>query len=238
MLVSMCGPGSRLYVATPTLPYVLTFPNTENPLSDGGKWTQGEDVGVVFNNIRATGGSPGFAWGVAASSSGPPPEYDDNVAVVKGLGVSTTKHYVKFRVYKPGGYSPAGPHEIEILTGFDIAGSNNRGYESSIGYGSNIQPIRQNGPIGSYDAGPDIFTTLSGATFGVAHGDDVTVLYDSTGGSPVLTYSLNDTPMWVVTDTTAGKVMSGYGGIGIFARPDGTLDLSKYGCSRFELGNG
>lgn len=217
-------------------PYILAFPNTENPLSDGGKWTQGLDVGQVFNNVRCIGGSPGIAIGTVASSNGPPILYDDNVAVAKTLGFSTTRFYTRYRIYKPPGYTPSAAHEIEMLSAFDIGDGFNRGYELSIGYGNGIQPIRQNGDAGDYTVG--IFDTLSGASFGVAHDDFVDVLFDSSSGSPVITLLLNDDEEeWVITDVTAGKITSGYGGMGMFGRPHASLDFTKYGFSYFEYGN-
>src|SRR5262249_39631551 len=55
-----------------------TFPFTQNPLSDGGKWLNGAANGVDWGNVQAT---PGLAFGTVVSL-GPP--YNDSTAVLAG----------------------------------------------------------------------------------------------------------------------------------------------------------
>jgi hypothetical protein len=95
--------------------------------------------------------------------------------------------------------------------------------------------VRWNGALGDFIT--TVFTTISGAAFGVADGDIVKTIFDSTSGSPIITYFLNAVQQWQITDTTAGKITSGFPGMGFFARSGAGLDMTKYCNRRFDCGN-
>ena len=211
--------------------YSTSFPLTENPISEGGKWTLGGDTGLDWQNIRTNGGSPGIAYGVGTT---PINQFTDCIGCIKNLGLSTRKFYTRIQVRMAAAYNPAADHEIELLF-FDILPHVNKGYEISIQWQGAAQPIRQNGAISDYDT--TVFTTLSGGTFGVADGDWLGGVFDSTSGSPVITLDVNGVPQWIITDTTAGKILDLYPGMGFFAHPDASIDMTKYCANGFAAGN-
>jgi hypothetical protein len=222
-------------ITRPLPPVVSTFPttwpNTENPISQGSIWTQGGTVGLSWQNTQSTGGNPGIAWGTGSS----PVSATDNISTLQNSGFSTTKHFSQITVNKPGGYTPPSSQEVELLGLFTITANNAAGYELTFGYGANAQAVRWNGALDAFDV--TVCTTVSGATFIAADGDDIKVIWDSTSGSPIITIFQNSVQQWQVTDTTAGKITTGSPGMGFFARPGAGLDLSKYCNRRFNAGN-
>lgn len=213
-------------------PFVAAFPllwlSAQNPIN--GIWTQGGRDGLVWQNTRSNGGNPGIAYGV-----GPSAGYDDCISSVQGQGLSLTKHFTEIRIVKIGGYTPPSTHEVGLWGGLTIGPNSLAGYEFNFQFDANVQPVRSNGPIGNFNT--DVFTTLSGAAFAVAHGDIVRSIYDSTSGSPILTLFLNGVQQIQWTDTTAGKILTGYPGMSFFARDGAGLDMTKYCNNRFDCGN-
>src|SRR4030095_11258728 len=59
--------------------YTTNFPATENPISEGGNWLNGQRDGLDWKDMRTT---PGFAFGTQDGSGGPP--YNDSTAIVTG----------------------------------------------------------------------------------------------------------------------------------------------------------
>ena len=219
-------------VLVPRTSYNTTFPATENPISQGGGiWTQGLADGLDWQDVQSTGGSPGICWGTGSSGTG---LFNDCIATQQGV-YTTNKHYSQITVSLTGGYTPPSTHETEALVGFTISAHSAKGYEMDFGFGTGLQPVRWNGAAGDFIT--SVFTTLSGATFGVGDGDVVKAVYDSTSGSPVITLFLNSVQQWVITDTTAGKIVTGSPGLGFFARPGTGLDMSKYCVKGFACGN-
>lgn len=58
--------------------YYTAFPLTENPISEGGTWLSGAQVGSLFNDVRTT---PGLAFGGGVS---PSPPFNDPIALLNG----------------------------------------------------------------------------------------------------------------------------------------------------------
>ena len=219
---------TRAVVSGPIFP--TTWPLTENPISLGGVFTLGGTNGLDWQNVRSNGGSPGIAYGVGASAG-----FDDCLATVQGQGFSTTKHYSEIRIVKVGGYTPPSTHEVETLTGFTITANSAKGYEMDFGFNTSVQPVRWNGALGDFDT--TVFTLLSGTPFVAADGDIIRTVFDSTSGSPVLTVFLGGVQQVQYTDTTAGKILTGFPGIGFFAAAGTGLDMTKYCNNRFDCGN-
>ena len=61
--------------------YSTSFPLTENPISEGGKWVNGGATGLDWTNIRTTANVKAYG-----TSSGIAPGYDDSTAVLQGAG--------------------------------------------------------------------------------------------------------------------------------------------------------
>ena len=63
-------------------PYSTNFPRAESPISEGGKWYNGQTNGLDWANVRT---SPGFAFGTEIGGSRPEPQkYDDSTALLEG----------------------------------------------------------------------------------------------------------------------------------------------------------
>jgi len=58
--------------------YATSFPLTENPISEGGRWLNGGTNGIDWRDVQTT---PGYAYGTGPSAS---PPYDDPTAVLTG----------------------------------------------------------------------------------------------------------------------------------------------------------
>lgn len=64
-------------------PYATSFPQTENPISEGGKWLNGQADGVDWTDVHTTSG---FAFGTETGGRRPAPQkYDDSTALLKGV---------------------------------------------------------------------------------------------------------------------------------------------------------
>lgn len=223
--------------------YSTTFPLTENPLSQGSIWTHGGDVGLDWQNVQCAGGSPGSAYGTGVSDISPSVLFNDNIATLQSSGLSTSAFWLEMLVRDDAGYTPAAAHEIELLM-MTISAHSAIGYEMD--FTLTLTPARWNGAAGDFTTGFE--TTISGSTFTPADGDRVRAEYDSTSGSPVFTlYSGTGaigggltglTQRWKFTDTTAGKIVSAYPGMGHFYRPGvSPADFPKRSIKGFGCGN-
>src|SRR5690242_8443364 len=64
--------------------YSTTFPLTENPISEGGKWLGGKTNGTVFQDVRTT---PGRAFASAINNG-----YDDSLAILNQSGIPSNQY--------------------------------------------------------------------------------------------------------------------------------------------------
>jgi hypothetical protein len=99
--------------------YTTNFPLTENPISEGGNWTNGKTDGVDWSDVRTT---PGLAFGTQIPPTGPP--YNDSIAVLKGSWnpnqmATATVHTV----------NQQGFEEVELLLRMSISPHFTTGYE-------------------------------------------------------------------------------------------------------------
>lgn len=219
------GATNRAYTVATS--YSTAFPLIENPISEGNRWINGGTTGLDWQDVKTTGG---FAQATAASAS-----FNDCIAVLSNPTFTANKHYGQWTAFKPAGYTPPSSHEIELLVAFSISAHAAQGYELDCGYGQTMQAVRWNGPSGNFDT--TVVTTVSGTLPTVADGDVIKAIFDSTSGSPVITVFQNGSQVWVGTDTTAGKILTGAPGMGFFARSGTGLDLSKYCISAWAGGN-
>jgi hypothetical protein len=212
--------------------YSTDFSGTENPLSEGGVWTNGGVTGGDWQNVRKSNGT---AYGVGTSAG-----YNDCIACLPNLAGST--HFVQAAVVKRSGYTPPSSHECELLLGFSIASRVARGYEIDIWFNGTIQAVRWNGPVGDFTvsggSGWPNLGTGSGFAGGLRDGDILKAVFDSTAGSPRITVYQNGAQVFQIVDTSSGKIMSGGPGIGFFARDGAGLDMTAYCFSSLTAGNG
>ena len=200
--------------------YTTNFPNSENPISEGGRWTNGGAVGLDWLNVETTGGSPGTAYSSAFVSG-----YNDCIAVLSGFPADQT---VQATVYRRPGYTAPSTHEVELLLRFKITAHSARGYEMDFWFGgSTLQVVRWDGPVGSFDTN----VPCSGpGPQGLVTGD---VVKAQIVGSTITVYKNGN----LITTCNDTKWTDGNPGIGFFVRPGGTL--KDYCFSSFTAtGNG
>lgn len=121
-----------------TISYSTTFPLTENPISEGGRWIhQGTPWAVV-----ATGG--GVAYGTQPGDGA----YTDSYAHLSGF---PPNQMATATIHLNAGLSPGGTREVEIHMRWADSASSARGYECNLAYnGAYAEVVRWNGPLGSY----------------------------------------------------------------------------------------
>jgi hypothetical protein len=181
--------------------YSTNFPATENPISEGGRWINGQSVGLDWENVRTT---PGFAFGADASGD---PNYDDPTALLTGTwGPNQT---VQAKVRSVNQRSSGVTQEVELRLRSTITAHRNAGYEVLFRCtrdGSQyVQIVRWNGPLGNFtyiDARPGP---------GIRDGD---VVKATIVGSTITGY-INGVQ---VTQGTDGTFTSGNPGIGFYLR--------------------
>jgi len=216
--VSVAG-GSTASTTCVTSPpggsYSTNFNLTENPISEGGVWTNGGAVGLNWQNVRTT---TGLAFGSGTSSS-----YNDCVAHLSGFSANQSAEATIFRQV---GYISPDSHEVELLLRFAITSGNARGYEVTFSIGQTAAGIvRWNGASGDWTVvgsvnllrapvtGDRVKATIVGSTI---------TLYQDIGSGYVNLGSVADS-----------KWATGNPGIGFFIRPGSGADPSKYCYNSF-----
>lgn len=101
--------------------YTTNFPVTENPLTEGGNWRNGQRDGIDWKDFRTV---PGLAYGTQLGS---PPPYDDSTAVVTGTWGpdQTVEMRVKTVNQQTGGVN----QELEVRLRTTINAHSLQGYE-------------------------------------------------------------------------------------------------------------
>lgn len=123
--------------------YTTTFPGTENPIDEGGRWITGKADGLDWNDPMT---EPGRAH--ASVMSGDPSRYNDSIG-----RLTTTfdaDQYAEGVVYRETGYAPPGGHEVELLLRFSITPHDAHGYEVLWGATGYLAVVRWNGPLADY----------------------------------------------------------------------------------------
>jgi hypothetical protein len=202
--------------------YTTNFSLTENPMSEGGNWINGQTVGLDWKNFRTTAG---FAFGTQNGSGGPP--YDDSTAILAGAWgpTQTVQATVRTVNQQTGGVY----EEVELRLRTTITAHVNTGYEVNFRCahdGSQYQEIvRFNGPINSY-------TYLSQHTGGRGLYDGDVIKATIIGN--VITVYQNGTQINQATDSTYS---SGSPGLGHWLRGPSGL-IGDYGFTSFSASDG
>ena len=150
--------------------YTTNFPLAENPISEGGKWLNGQSDGLDWTNIRTT---PGFAFGTELGGTRlEPQKYDDSTALLTGTwGPNQTAQATVYSVNQ----NQDGKvwEEVELRLRSALSPHKATGYEiffrcSKIAKAyCNI--VRSDGPLGSFT----YLKQAEGSRYGVANGDVV-----------------------------------------------------------------
>jgi len=195
--------------------YTTTFPQAENPISEGGRWINGQTVGLDWKNVRT---NTGLAYGDDASGN---PNFNDPTAVLSGTwGPNQTATATVYSVNQMSGNVF---EEVELRLRTTIQPRVNRGYEINFRCTSDgsqyTEIVRWNGPLGN-------FTYLSRAGGpGIRNGDTV----KATMIGNVITAFINGTQVNQATDNT---FTDGSPGIGFYLHNAANVN-NTFGFSRF-----
>ena len=180
--------------------YTTHFPLTENPISEGGNWINGQTTGLDWADVSTT---PGLAIGLESGFTG----YDDATALLTGIwGSNQTATAI---VYATNRMSGNVYEEVEIRLRSSLSAHSCSGYGVLFSLkpdsGCYVQIVRWNGPLSSFD-----YVNASGGSQYILHtGDRVT----GSISNDTITAYINGTPVLQGTDT---NFASGNPGIGIF----------------------
>jgi hypothetical protein len=183
--------------------YTTTFPNTEDPISEGGNWTN--TVNATWNNpVSSVGGSPGHAVGL--NSTG----FNDSIAMLTGSFTANQK--VTVIAFRDTG--AIGPAEIELLLRMTmVPGSPDKVFTYEIDVipaQSEIVIVRWNGPQGDFT---NLNSTSSPIT--INDGDAIEATIIGPANAVAITVTLNGTV--VVTANDSAGYATGNPGMGFDA---------------------
>ena len=197
--------GSLLVLAAPgrAADYSTTFPLTETPISEGGRWISGGAVGLDWKDVSTT---TNLAHGTQTGSNG----YDDSVAIMTGAwgpsqtvtGTVRSDHPLGGNVFE----------EVELFVRAKIAPHSIRGYEINVralglSTQSYCEVVRWNGKLGDFT----YVGKRSGAQCRIQTGDVV----KATAVGTTITVYINNVKIFSVTDSTWSD---GNPGLGFFLK--------------------
>jgi hypothetical protein len=176
--------------------YTTTFPTTENPISEGGHWINGQTTGIDWHDVSTT---PGLAIGHQSGSS-----YTDGTALLTGTwGPTQTVEAVVHTVNQRDSCY----QEVEMRLRSALTPHSCTGYEISFKASSTANAyliiVRWNGPVGNFT----MLLQKGGSQYGVADGDTV----KATIVGNVITAYLNGVAVGTATDDTYAAGSPGMG---------------------------
>ena len=205
--------------------YTTNFPLTENPLSEGGNWIEGGDVGLDWTNMRTTAG---FAFATQSGTNSGDAMFDDSIALLTGAWGDDQSAQATIKIVKPITAGGSCYQESELLLRGNISAHNATFYEVNVGdrndSDSYIHVVRWDGPL----AGFTTLLGLHGITYGVKTGD----IFKATIVGNTITIYLNGVAKGQVRDSTFA---SGNPGIGMYIESPSTCGSggSNFGFSSF-----
>jgi hypothetical protein len=178
--------------------YSTIFPLTENPISESGRWINGNNAGLDWSDVQTT---PGLAFGTQLGTNG----FDDAVALLTGpWGADQSVEATVFSVNQNLSFI----QEVELWLRGNVTAHSITGYEiyfrctRSLG-GGYMQISRWNGPFGDFTSVP-----FSGpGSNGVQNAD---VIKASIVGSTITVW-LNGVVIGTATDATFASGNPGMG---------------------------
>jgi hypothetical protein len=197
--------------------YSTNFPASENPISEGGKWINGQSTGINWSNVSTT---PGFARGQQQPDNG---SYNDSTALLTGTWNPNQSVQVTVANSSP---SDGSVREVEIRLRSTLIAGFCSGYEvywSAQPSNPYLTIARWNGPLNSY---ANLKQTTSGITM-----HSGAVFSASISGTTITAY-INGVQQLQLTDSTFS---SGNPGMGFYLAGTGGSPVaqSQYGFSNF-----
>ena len=176
--------------------YTTAFPLTENPISEGGSWINGQTDGLDWHDMSTT---PGLAIGHQSGSS-----YTDGTALLTGSWGPTQTVEAVVHAVNP---QDSCYQEVELRLRSTLTPHSCTGYEISFKAtktsGAYLIIVRWNGPVGDFS----YLVNTSGAGYGVTEGDVV----KATIVGNVITAYLNGVAVGTATDATYATGSPGMG---------------------------
>jgi len=203
-------------------PYITNFTRTENPISEGGIWLNGQTDGLDWTDVRTT---PGFAFGTEIGGNRPEPQkYDDSTALLKGDWGPDQTVQATVRSVNPNQDGKVW-EEVELRLRSSISPHQCTGYEIMFRCSKipkaycNI--ARWEGPLGKFT----YLKKTEGSQYGVRDGDVVKASMIGT----ILTVYINGVQMIQISDD---RFTNGNPGIGFFLAGAGGA-VGDFGFSSF-----
>jgi hypothetical protein len=176
--------------------YTTAFPLTENPISEGGHWINGQTNGLDWHDVSTT---PGLAIGHQSGSS-----YTDGTALLTGSWGPTQT--VEAVVHATNPMEPC-YQEVEMRLRSTLTAHSCAGYEISFkatkSSGSYLIIVRWNGKVGDFT----YLKNVTGMQYGISDGDTV----KATIVGNVITAYVNGVAMGSATDATYATGSPGMG---------------------------
>ena len=197
--------------------YTTTFPSSENPISEQGRWVNGQTVGLDWANVRTTSG---LAFGTESGRI----KYDDSTAVLAGVwGPDQTAQATVHSIHQTSDVY----EEVELRLRTSISAHRITGYEINFRCTGDsaryVEIVRWNGPLGNFT----YVVRTKGP--GLKNGD---VVKATIVGSTITAY-INNVQVARGTDATYSR---GSPGIGFYLEGAGTS--SDFGFTRFTATDG
>lgn len=195
--------------------YTTSFRLTENPISEGGHWMNGQQVGLDWADVRTT---RGFAFGTQPGTA----RYDDSTALVTGTWRPDQMAQATVRTANQNDQIF---EEVALRLRSSLSAHRATGYEilfrclkTSDAY---AQIVRWNGSLGDFT----YLNAAGGSRYGVANGDVVR----ATIVGNVITAYINGLQVLQATDNTYA---SGSPGMGFYLEGTGGVN-GDYGFTEF-----
>ncbi len=212
--------------------YTTTFPLTENPISEGGKWLNGASAGGnLWGNVRTT---PGLAFGVSE-----PTQFGDPTSILTGSWSAdqSAQATVKINATQTGTCC----HEAEVRLRTTISANRITGYEAYCSVMSNspyCHIASWGGPNGAYvnmdNHSPSVFLKNGDVLRATVTGTNPVIVTMFINGTQVL--QVQDSGTFTFSDGRRyGPWPSGNPGIGFYDNQDN--NWSGFGFSSFTAQN-
>jgi hypothetical protein len=217
--------------------YSTDFDLTENPMSEGGVWLQGDTDGLDWLNIQT---NSGIAYGSAFVGENGKARYADPSACLKPLIIPFTgNQWCEGIVHRnPNNYTnPTDKHEIELLLRWHISAHSIYGYELLWGQNGEMAFVRWNGSANDYTQISTI-AAYNDSTPHMANDGDL-VRYEAINNK-LYAYRngvlvLESIDLTTYSGSGAGYITSGQPGIGNWPTTGSTLNA--YGWKSWKAGN-
>ena len=197
----------------PTASFSTTFPLTQNPISQGGIWTNGLADGVAWNDVQ-TDGTKALATSLASGVA-------DSIAHLKSTVWPASA--VNIRITAVMFQNAADPDsEFELHLRHLITTNNARGYECLLSQNGNVQIVRWNGAFSDFTT----IETIDNLPTPTADGDVISA--EITGSS--IKFFQNGIQLAHATDATWAN---GFPGLG-FDKPI-AADPTKFGWKSWSV---